>query len=424
MSDWWVPRTAEAVDAAIEHGDIAETHHLDFKAFTHAEGSEDTIRVPSATVAKTVAGLAVDGGVLVLGVAEDKRNRRFLCEPRRLTGLRDSVDRIVGASIKPSLRVSVNELSRNDGTGYLAVLVPASPRAPHQYAGRYYGRGDTESRVLDDTEVRALLARHFDRRERMDALLAAEVAREPAPPEMRVNARLFVVAQPVSADPRLLLDSVPGRDLATWASDLSKRRLYRRNLPYSPGLHENAEVRRRAHGVSRSSYSIDTDRIVPLQNGKVSNHLTTVVDLEIREDGGLRLYYGRASDHIDGKQVMLGTAIVGEVASMIELARYVSEQASFHGAWSLGVALRGIRSLDLYDPEWRWRPTGRKYSEDGYDEVAEIDGPSLTEPDSPALEAVIGRLMRSTTGTSDTLANEDPWPIARTQDAEPSVQSE
>lgn len=415
MSDWWIPRTVEDVEAAVEHGDVTETHHLDFKAFTHAEGDEDAIRVPSATVAKTVAGLAVDGGVLVLGVAEDKPNRRFVCAPRRLTGLRDSVDRIIGASIKPSLRVTINELSRDDGTGYLAVLVPASPRAPHQHAGRYYGRGDTESRVLEDPEVRMLMARHLERRQGMEALLAAEVARDPAPPEMRDTARLFVVAQPVSADPRLLLDAVPDRDLATWVTSLSGTRLYYSNLGYSPGLNESHNVARRAHGVSRSSYAIDNDRTVPLKNGERPNDLTSVVDLEIREDGGLRLYYGRASDHAprNSGEMMMGTAIVGEVASVIELARYVSEQASFHGAWTFGAALRGIRSLGLYDPNWRWHGLDRKYSEDGYDEVAEVDGPSLTEPGSPVLEAVIGRFLRSTAGTSEDLAQADPFPIER-----------
>lgn len=109
----------------------------------------------------------------------------------------------------------------------------------------------------------------------------------------------------------------------------------------------------------------------------------------------------------------MGTAIVGEVASMIELARYVSEQASFHGAWVFGAALRGIRSLALYDPEWRWHGLDRKDSEDGYDEVAEVDGPSLAEPGSPVLEAVIGRFLRSTAGTSEDLAQADPFPNQR-----------
>lgn len=249
-------------------------------------------------------------------------------------------------------------------------------------------------------------------REGLTRLLEREVAREPAPREMRTNARLFIFAQPVSADPRLLLDSLPDRNLEKWVWSLNDRPIYQRGDNYSPAVSESTNVVRRAWGVARSSFMIDPDRIVPLKNGDVDNHLSSVVDLEFREDGGLRLYYGRASDWLREKQYILGTAIVGEVAALIELAREVSAQAQFHGSWGFGVALRDIRSLAAYDMEGsRFFRGDRKFSEDGYDEVAEVDAITLHQPGSPVLDALVGRLMRATSASASEIHKLDRFTI-------------
>ena len=69
MSDWWIPRSVEDLEAAVERGDVTETYHLDFKQFTHAHDEETKIRVPPRC-REVGHGLAVNGGVVVIGVAE------------------------------------------------------------------------------------------------------------------------------------------------------------------------------------------------------------------------------------------------------------------------------------------------------------------------------------------------------------------
>lgn len=213
--------------------------------------------------------------------------------------------------------------------------------------GRYIGCDQTTSRVLPDVEVRALWQRHLERRERITDLLAAEVEREPVADANRTNARLFVVAQPVSADPRLLLDAVPNRNLLAWVRGLNNTALYQRGRGYAPTFASEGTSQRRAHGVSRSSYYLDSDRTVRVENDEAHPMHARLVDLEYREDGGLRLYYPRASDASQQQDVrwLLLDAIVGEVAGIIQAARVVCDHASYRGSWSFGVALRGIRGI-------------------------------------------------------------------------------
>lgn len=228
MDGWWFPRSAEELEAAVDAGTVTEGYFLDFKEFsTRGSGKPSG---PGPTVAKAAASLAVDGGVLILGVSEDKPKSRFECKPVSLTGLRDQVDQVIANRVTPGLRVTVTELDRGDGTGYLAVLVPASTRAPHMVDGRFYGRNESTDRPLPAHEVHALWLRHLDRRDSAIQMVSHEVEREPAPEEMRTTARLFVVAQPVSADPRLLLDAVENRDLLRWIQQLTAHPLYSYHL--------------------------------------------------------------------------------------------------------------------------------------------------------------------------------------------------
>lgn len=385
----WIPRSVDELEIAVESELVSESHHLDFKAFTEAGKIPDT-------AAKCAASLAVDGGVLIIGVGEDKRARRFLLEPRPLAGVRDALDSMIANRVSPSLRVGVEALERSDGTGYLVVLVPASARAPHMVGGRYFSRTDTAAHQLSDEEVRRLWLRHVDRRNDRDSMLVAEVAREPVPAEVRRGARLFVVAQPVSADPRLLLDVCEGRDLRRWLMQATNLPVFSRERSYAPHMGGAHEVHRRSRGVARSSHHLDCDRTVI---GDLRSPQGTV-DLEIWEDGGIRLYYGRASDVLREVDYLLLSGIAGEVSGVIELAREISVKASFRGSWSFGVALRGLKSLPAYSTaisgEQPWR-----YSDDSYDETTEVDNATLFDVGSPVLDDLVGRFLRATFAYSD-----------------------
>jgi hypothetical protein len=99
-----------------------------------------------------------DGGVLIYGVAEDEHGRPTALRPFKLAGARERVDQISQSSISepPEIDVRALECPNDPSRGYLVVVVPQSPRAPHQVIVRgemrYYGRGATGNRRL--TEAR------------------------------------------------------------------------------------------------------------------------------------------------------------------------------------------------------------------------------------------------------------------------------
>ena len=385
----WIPRSAVELEKAIAAEVITETHYLDFKQFTEGGG------VP-ATAAKCAASLAVDGGVLILGVGEDKAQRNFNLIPVGLRGLRDSVDASISSRVSPHLRTTVTELDRGDGSGYLVIAVPQSAAAPHMVDGRYYGRSDTAALVLGDDTVRQLWLRHVQTRLGRTALLAEEVAREPIPPQLRRGARLFVVAQPESADQRLLLSACDAMDLRGWVSSLAGTNVFQALRSYAPHIGSAGALHRRAWGVSRSSHHLGTDRTPSTELRSAED----TVDLEIREDGGLRLYYGRASDELRNVDYLLPQAIAGEVSGVVELARTIAAHTGFSGAWMFGVAMRGLRSLPTYSTHISGEPNTR-YSEDSYDQTVEIDFTTLMDAGSPAIDELLGRFMRATFGQID-----------------------
>jgi len=406
MSEIWTPSTADELERAVDTGAIVETHRQEFKRFGISEKSGRP-QIPGS-VARSLAGLAVDGGVLVLGVSELKEQHRYECVPQPLAGLAEAVDQIALTAVSPSLRVSIRALVREPGNGYLVVIVPASPRAPHMVDGSYYGRGESTSRRLPDLEVRQLWQRHLDRRSDGLDLIKREVEREPLAENLRINARLFAAAQPLSADPHLLLDSVENRDLLRWVQGLNGTRLYSRPRTYAPTFASEGTSQRRAHGVARSSYYMDSDRTVRVEDGQHPKQ-SRILDLEYREDGGVRLYYGRASDgHPNQSRWLLLPAIVGEVAGVLEAARVIADKSSFRGSWSIGVGLRGVHGIAAYGENQGFQD-GWKFSEDDYDESVEVDFERLRGPGGPVLDSLLGRLLRATKGSSDEISLMDPF---------------
>lgn len=393
----FIPRTVEELEAAVSAGAIDETAYLDFKqTLSMTKGGRKD-------VAKDVAAFSVDGGVIIFGVSEPAAGS-FELAPQALSGWREWIDQVALHGVQPSVRVTTTALTREDGTGYMVVVVPPSPRAPHMVDGRYWRRSDNTNTQLTDGEVRDLWRRNLDRRADGLALVRAEIDRDPTPDGLRTGARLFIAAQPVSADPRLLLESVPGRNLRHWVDHLVKAPVMQRRRIHSPSLSECTSVSLRAHGVARSSYEVGPDRRVR-DNGTLAATVGSIIDYEIREDGGVRVLYGRASDILRGEPYLMLECIIGELASVVELVREISSASGFNGSWTLGVGLVGLQSLPAFNVSFV--STSASFSEDSYEEAAEVASTDLDAAGSPILEALLGRLARSLDQARSPLSESD-----------------
>ena len=414
MSNYWIPRSLGELEQAIVGCSIEESAYLDVKRYPVRDDKG------RQGIAKDLAAFSVHGGVIIFGIAEHKDPRSrpvdgqiFELMPGELKGWREWVSQIAAMAVQPAVRVSTFELEREAGVGYLVVVVPQSARAPHMVEGRYYGRTDTTNRQLSDIEARELWLRNLDRRTDALALLRAEVAREPAPESIRTTARLFVVAQPVSADDRLLLDVVPNGDLRSWAGGLEETVTFQKDCGYAPSFGSASMVSRRARGVARSR-RVDPDRVVRTEDAS-SVDSSDLVDLEIHEDGSLHLYYGRASDLLrsTGRSYILATAICGEVSRIVQFARDISEHASFKGAWTLGVAIVGLKGLGAHKDRLNvYADMLWPYSEDTYEQTYEADHIELMESGSPVLEQLLGRFCRALLPMDRPTNSLDLFPVA------------
>lgn len=160
---------------AVELG-LAEDADLDFKREPHTKSEE---------IGKDVAALAnAGGGVLIIGVA-DEGNRAHQLQPFPFdTALEQKVRGSVADLVAPvplglSLRWVVS--ATTPGAGYLLIMVPLSPDAPHALRGTggspklsYPTRDGDHTRYLAEAEIAARyrnrFARQGERRERLAAV--------------------------------------------------------------------------------------------------------------------------------------------------------------------------------------------------------------------------------------------------------------
>ena len=88
----WRPSSYEDVERAI--GVLKETATLDFKkALSKGQGALD--------LAKDCAAMAIEGGSIVVGVAEDGAARAASLEPIELAGAPERVQQVVDANVYP-----------------------------------------------------------------------------------------------------------------------------------------------------------------------------------------------------------------------------------------------------------------------------------------------------------------------------------
>lgn len=159
----WTPRTWDDITAMI--GVAEEAGGLDFKRTVGG----------NAEVAKDMAAMTLNGGVLIYGLDEDPATglaSQIVKQP--LKGAEERLRQIAGSRIEPAPELEVTLLRENpaDADGVIVVTVPASASAPHMVGDRYPTRHGTTTGYLSEREV----ARFYDRRRQLldPALLQAD----------------------------------------------------------------------------------------------------------------------------------------------------------------------------------------------------------------------------------------------------------
>lgn len=220
----WVPNSAEQIEAAAVAGDLPETSSFDAKRELPATPKKN------ADLATDVAAMATDGGVLLYGVAEDEHGRPTIPAPLPLVGGADRIGQIVSTGIAEVPYIDVREYPRAEdpSTGYIAVVVPQSPRAPHQVTIggnlRFYGRGAKGNRPLTEGEVARLYERRQSWAVDRERVLAEVIEHAPVP-EREGLGYIHAFTRPV----------VPDQGIYERAAEVIGRCRSPRGLPFPTG---------------------------------------------------------------------------------------------------------------------------------------------------------------------------------------------
>ena len=380
----------------IAAGDLEETHFFEIKqdiAAGKGGGKE---------LARDLAQFGIDGGILLIGVEESSdASPPWQPTPIPLAGLSERIEQLARSTVDPPLNIRVDQFSADAdaATGYLVIEVPASPRAPHMVDGIYFGRGDKTRHRLSDAEVMRLHAARRDTEEEVNRLLDAEIARDPWPASRRGH--LYLVAHPQMARPDLAQELLQGdvRRLLQFNGEASVERALQR---WAPTPSSASSTPRRAHGVALCSQELREGRQVSSYEAGIER---TSLDIELREDGGFRVFVGRLTDEDrNGTPLILDGLAIAYATRLAEWARSVGFVTSYFGRWLFGVAGSGLRGKRSLTYEERFLEEGPTYDADDYRQTTTAEYFELDERPGDIVERLIGRLLRGL-GTADYFAS-------------------
>ena len=376
-----IPADEAGLRAAVDSGRLREGDHLDLKR--ELPGGDRG----SNSIAVDLASFALGGGTIVVGVDEGPP---AVLAPVALRGQRERVEQIARSSIDPPLRLAVREIAADGraGDGYLVIEVPPSADAPHSVAGAFRGRSGTTNTILTANEVRRLHERASEAAARpISEILRDFVALDPTQEGQRRQAHLFVVARPLCADAEMLQSAVGDR-WREWTRDhlLQAPRL---TEEFSPDTHEASRLFRTPSGWIATGYRAVHRPPEPLNE----NH---GIEVEVGEEGTLRLFCSRASDDWRGGRVIFEILIGGLVRRVVDLAAVVSGDTGFTGDWEVGVAVTDLRGCVSYFRMKGWmvdREDCPPYPEESYERTWRGSAADLAAPDG-ILARLVGPLNR------------------------------
>lgn len=369
----------------IAAGDLEETHFFEIKqdiAGGKGGGKE---------LARDLAQFGIDGGVLLIGVVESKdTSPSWHPTPIPLAGLSERIEQLARSTVDPPLNIRVQQFSADAdaATGYLVIEVPASPRAPHMVDGIYFGRGDKTRHRLSDAEVMRLHAARRNTEEEVNRLLDTEIARDPWPQSDRGH--LYLVAHPQMARHDLAQDLLQGdvRRLLQFNGETTVERALQQ---WAPRPSSASSTPRRAHGVALCSQELREGRQVHSDDARSER---TSLDIELREDGGLRVFVGRLTDERNGIPLILDGLAIAYATRVVEWARSVGFVTGYYGRWLIGVAGSGLRGKRSITYEERFLEEGPTYDTDDYRQTTTAEYFELDERPGDVVERLIGRLLR------------------------------
>jgi hypothetical protein len=147
----------------------------------------------------------------------------------------------------------------------------------------------------------------------------------------------------------------------------------------------------RANGWAAHNYCISPARTIR-PNGEHPAKESHLIDLEVRADGGVRLFNGRATDAFQQMEVVLEAVVATSVLRTVQTAVAVAQTGRYLGSWHLGVAANNLHGKVSYAATRGVSRHSGGYSEDAYRSTATLTHEELVAVE-PALTKLVGPLL-------------------------------
>jgi hypothetical protein len=246
-------------------------------------------------------------------------------------------------------------------------------------------RAIIEDRRRGRTDVTAELRRMADD----DPIAAGE----------RQLGHLHLLAQPETAAEESLVGLLARDDAMRVIQELIRPIVRERGSGtpgFEPDFHLLLDRVPRAEGLAVTSYSAEEG----------PGREQTLLELVIREDGGIRLTCGRGTDAFSGPgfsppngppMAVIAILVLGLTHSVTALAgRLADKHGGYQGQWRLGIRmdrLRGAVPLDLLQGHPLHRP-GNPYSRDEYERATSASTEELANAPHAVAERLVAPLLR------------------------------
>jgi hypothetical protein len=385
----WVPGNLEQLEQAVTSGALEEKHDFDAKRELPTSNKE---------LAKDIAAMTTDGGLLVYGIAEDDNGQPRVLQPIELSGAAERIDQVAQHSLSGTPKIEFVHLRtpEDGGRGYLVVVVPPSPEAPHQVTvgndRRFYGRNDTGNRRLSEEEIARLYERRRMQSVDREEILQECVARSPFGSAGAEHGFLQAFVQPVPPDDDLWARAVDARD----AEDALLKEL-RDAVASAAGAARwgGASIGSAVNWTRRGADAWTLDTAVTYGE---SNDPTIAARADLSMDGRGYLFYGGAADTRESKLIVYERGIALNLAQFLGLAGALYHAGGLYGPVDVGMAVTGISgAISSFTLGDRFL-VGTPYGEEFASRTERSDARELHEQPGEVSQRLLGRFFNATFG--------------------------
>jgi hypothetical protein len=329
----WTPNSAYELEKLVLDGVLEEGSTLDFKKEVPSNSKE---------LSKDVAAMANDGGVLIYGIGEDNSGQPKLLHPFRLPGVAERVDSIIRTTLSEPPEVDIRTLPtpQDSEIGYLVVLIPASPRAPHMVTvkgdNRFYGRTAKGNTLLNEGEIARLYQRRQQWEQDREVHLEKVISELHIPPNPDFG-YAYLFSRPVVRTP-MRLGALGERDtqrsvLYQLIQDVARPEVYQAN--FSPSF-SGGRFKAISAGWKNN------------MGGEGQTEPRDVLDLEVHFDGEVRVFLGRAAERINQGLRLFEAGLAETAVRFLTFCGILLEKIHYFGPVDLGVAITGIKGASAW----------------------------------------------------------------------------